>query len=252
MEHFLILFIPGFFGGMINSVAGGGGIIMYPALLASGLSPIVANATASLVVWPGSVTSAYGYRKELKKVPKGYLWLSVPCLLGSTIGAVILVHTNPHTFEKLAPWLVLSAVALLATQSRLHRWLSSQTKKRKINWHTMPLIYVAVFPLAIYGGFFGVGFGLMMLAILGFSSLTNVHQMNGVKNLSGVAMSVVATIYFTNKGLISYQSGLIMASGTAIGGITGAKFAHKLSAHIIHDVTVVIGLLISIVLLIQY
>lgn len=251
MEHFILLLGAGIIGGMINAIAGGGGIIMYPALLASGLPPIIANATASLVVWPGSVTSAYGYRKELKKVPKSYLWLAIPCFVGSTIGAVMLVHTNPHTFEKLAPWLVLSAVLLLATQSRLHRWLSSQTKKRKIHWHTMPLIYAAVFPLAIYGGFFGVGFGLMMLAILGFSSLTNVHQMNGVKNLSGVAMAVVATIYFTNKGLIDYSSGLTMAAGTAIGGITGAKLAHKLSTHIVHDVTVVIGLIIVIVLLLK-
>lgn len=251
MEHFLLLLGAGIIGGMINAIAGGGGIIMYPALLASGLPPIVANATASLVVWPGSVTSAYGYRKELKTVPRSFLWLALPCLIGSIIGAMILVRTDPATFENIAPWLVLSAVLLLATQSRLHRWLSTQSKKRKIHWHTMPLIYAVVFPLAIYGGYFGVGFGLMMLAVLGFSGLKNVHQMNGVKNLCGISMSVVATIYFSRAGLINYSSGLIMAAGTAIGGLSGAKFAHKVSTHLVHDLTVVIGLIIAIVLIIS-
>lgn len=251
MEQFILLVGAGILGGMINAVAGGGGIIMYPALLASGLPPIIANATASLVVWPGSLTSAYGYRKDLRKVPRGYLWLVIPCFIGSIIGSVILANTNPVTFEKLAPWLVLSAVLLLATQSRIHRWVTKQSKRRKIHWHTLPLIYLAVFPLAIYGGFFGVGFGLMMLAVLGFSTLKNVYQMNGVKNLCGVGMAVVSTVYLANKGLVDYGSGITMAAGTAIGGITGAKLAHKVSAHAVHDLTVVIGLVITIVLLVK-
>lgn len=248
MEHFLLLLSAGIAGGMINAIAGGGGIIMYPALLASGLPPIIANATSSLVVWPGSLTSAYGYRKELRKVPRAYLWLALPCLVGSIIGSVILVNTEPHVFEQLAPWLVLSAVILLATQSRLHRWLSSQSKKRKIHWHALPIIYVAVFPLAVYGGFFGVGFGLMMLALLGFSTLQNVHQMNGVKNLCGVIMAVVATIYFTRAGLISYESGIIMAAGTAIGGTIGSCLAQKVSAHLVHNLIVLFGTIIVIIL----
>ena len=251
MEHFLLLITAGVLGGMINALAGGGGIIMYPALLASGLSPIIANATASLVVWPGSLTSAYGYRDELRKVPRNYLWLALPCLAGSIIGAVVLVNTDPGAFERLAPWLVLSAVLLLATQSRIHRWVTKQSKKRRIHWHSLPLILIASFPLAIYGGFFGVGFGLMMLALLGFSNLVNVHQMNGVKNLCGLVMAVVATIYFANKGLIDFSSGLTMAAGTAIGGFWGARSAHRLSTHTVHDLTVVIGLIIVIVLLVQ-
>lgn len=249
MEHFLLLLGAGIIGGMVNAIAGGGGIIMYPALLASGLPPIIANATASLVVWPGSVTSAYGYRKELRKVPKSFFWLAVPCILGALIGASILVRTSSDSFERLAPWLVLSAVMLLATQSRLHRWLDHEKKKRKIHWHTMPLVYAAVFPLAIYGGFFGVGFGLMMLVVLGFTKLNGTHQMNGVKNLCGVAMAVVSTVYFSRAGLIDYSSGLVMAAGTAMGGITGAKLAHKVSAHTVHDLTVIIGLVIAIALL---
>lgn len=251
MLDVLILFLPGVLGGMINAIAGGGGIVMYPALLASGLSPLVANATASLVVWPGSLASAYGYRKELKKVPKTYLWLAVPSLIGAIIGSTILIRTDVQTFEKIVPWLIFSAVLLVALQSRIHRFLSKQTKKRKIHWHTMPLIYAALFPLAIYGGFFGVGFGLMMIAILGFSSLKNIHQINGVKNLCGVTMAIASTIYFARVGLIDYQSGLIMAAGTAVGGFMGARLAHRISAHVVHDLIVVIGLIITVVLILK-
>jgi uncharacterized membrane protein YfcA len=251
MQHFLILLLPGVLGGMINAIAGGGGIVMYPALLASGLSPLVANATASLVVWPGSITSAIGYREELKKVPRAYFWLLLPCFAGAIIGSYILVHTRPVTFEKLAPWLVLSAVLLLALQSRIHHWLTQQTKKRKLHWHTLPLICLATFPLAIYGGFFGVGFGLMMLALLGFTNLANIYQMNGLKNVCGIIMAVVATIYFMHAGFINFSSGLIMAAGTAVGGYAGSRLSQRISAHFVHDMTITIGLIISLILIVK-
>lgn len=245
----ILLFLAGLAAGIINAVAGGGGIIIYPALLVSGLSPLIANATSSLVVWPGTLMSAYGYRDELKNVPRYYIWLALPALLGSIVGAVILTRIDSHSFERLAPWLVFSAVLLLALQSRIHRWLSKQTKRRKIHWHTMPLMCMTVFPLAIYGGFFGVGFGLMMLAVLGFSSLKNIHQMNGVKNLVSAVMAIVATVYFAHEGLIDWNSGLLVSIGTAIGGYTGARMSQKVSAHAVHDFTVVTGLIISLILI---
>lgn len=251
MEQILLLSLAGLLSGVINSIAGGGGILLYPALLVTGLPPIMANATSSLVILPGSVSSAYGYRKELGKVPRSYIWLAVPCLIGSVIGCYILVNTAPSTFEKLAPWLVLSAVMLLALQTKLHHWLSKQSRRRKIHWHTLPIICVLLFPLAIYGGFFGVGFGLMMLALLGFSSLKNTLQMNGVKNLASIVMASVATIYFVSSGLINWRAGLIMAAGNAVGGYAGARLAHKISAHHVHTLTIAIGLIISIVLIVK-
>lgn len=251
MQEIPLLFVTGLLGGAINAIAGGGGIIMYPALLAAGLAPLIANTTSSLVVWPGSLTSAYGYRKQLSRVPKAYFWLLLPCLTGSIIGSVILINTLPSTFEKLAPWLVLSAVILLALQSRIHKWLSSQSKKRKMHWHTLPIICIAVFPLAIYGGYFGVGFGLMMLAFLGFTALKNIYQMNGLKNLCGATMAIVATVYFAQHGLIAWTAGLTMVVGTSIGGLVGSSLSQKVSAHLVHDLTVAIGLIISLILIVN-
>lgn len=251
MQNLLILFIPGVLGGMINAIAGGGGILLYPGLLAAGLSPLTANATSSMVALSGSAMSVYGFKQEFKRIPKLYIWLFIPCFIGSIIGCFILVNTASTTFEKLAPWLVLSSVILLAVQSRLHRWLSKRTKKRKLHWLALPIIGVGVFGLAIYGGFFGVGFGLMMLALLGFTALKDIHQINGIKNLYGAAMSLVATIYFAQAGLLNYKSGLIMSAGAALGGFIGARTAKKVSPHIVHDLTVVIGLIISAVLIIK-
>lgn len=224
---------------------------MYPALLAVGLPPIIANTTSSLVVWPGALASAYGYRKELRKVPRNFLWLLLPCLIGPIVGSYALIHTQAKTFEKLAPWLVVSAVLLLALQSRIHKWLTLQTKKRKVHWHTLPLVCLATLPLAIYGGYFVVGFGLMMLAFLGFTSLKNIHQMNGVKNLCGAVMAIVATTYFAHYGHINWQAGLTMACGTIVGGLAGSKLSQKISAHLVHNLTVLIGLAISMVLLLK-
>lgn len=248
MEHFFILLGAGMAGGFINAIAGGGGIVMYPVLLASGLPPLIANATASLVVVPGSITAALGYKKELKRIPRSYLWLVVPTVIGSFVGSVILTRTASHTFEDLAPWLILSAVILLATQSRLHHWLHKETKKRKIKWRTMPFIYTVLFPLSIYAGFFGPGFGLMMLALLGFSSLKNIHQMNGVKSFCSIFMAVVSTSYFLHKGLVDLPSGMMMGLGTALGGTIGTRFAHRISSQLVHNLTVLIGFVIVIAL----
>src|SRR3989344_3045523 len=251
MDQFFLLISLGIVGGMINAIAGGGGIILYPGLLAAGLSPLAANATASMVALSGATTSTLGGSKQLKRIPKLYLWIAVPCLIGSVIGASFLVHTQPTTFEQLAPWLVLSAVILLALQSRIHRWLESQKQRRKLHWHTLPLIFTAGFGLAIYGGFFGVGYGLMMLAILGFTTLKDIHQMNIVKNFTGVAVSLVATIFFAEAGLLDWRAGMIMSIGAATGGYLGVHLSQKISSHLVHDLTVVIGVVITAVLLVK-
>lgn len=246
--HALILILAGFFGGMINAIAGGGVILMYPALLAYGLAPVIANATSSFVVWPGGLAAVYGYRRELKKIPKSFLWLALPAVTGAIIGSLTLVHSKASTFEKLAPWLILVAVIMLAFQARIHKWLTDSAERANIHWHALPVICGATFFLAIYGGYFGVGFGLMMLVLLGFTQLKNIHQMNVVKNLSGFVMAIVATIYFAHVGIIDWRAGLTMIIGTVLGGWFGARVAQKVSGALVHKFMVVIGLVIVVYL----
>ena len=250
MENFLLLFIPGLLGGIINSIAGGGGILMYPALLAAGVLPINANATVSFAVFPGAASAAFGYKKQLQNISKHFLWLIVPSMFGAFFGARILTKLNPETFSRLSPWLVLSAVLLLALQAKIHKLIVNEKRLVKTTQRiAIPLLYMVVFGLAIYGGFFGVGFGLMMLVVLGFTSLKNSYELSAIKNLCGVGISAVAASYFALHGLIDINTGLIVACGTLVGGYTGSKLSQKISSHMVHDLTVVIGLVISIILI---
>jgi len=253
MKIDFLLFLTGVLGGMINAIAGGGGILMFPALLATGLPPVIANATTSLVVWPGALTSAYGYRRELRKIPSYYLFLLVPALLGSIIGSFTLVHTESRLFEHLAPWLVVFAVLLLALQPMIHHFVQSKSGGRLSRHPLRVLLAISclVFPLAIYGGYFGVGYGIMVLALLGFSNLKNSHQMNGVKNLSGAVIALFSTGYFAWHHLIDWRTGVAMAVGTTLGGIFGARLALKAPVKLVHNTTVVIGFIVALVLLVK-
>lgn len=223
---------------------------MYPALLAAGVPPINANATVSFAVFPGTVSATYGYKKHLGKVSKHFLWLIAPSMFGAFFGARILTKLNPESFAKLSPWLVLSAVLLLALQAKIHKLIVNEKRLVKTTKRiAIPLLFIVVFGLAVYGGFFGVGFGLMMLVVLGFSSLKNSYELSAIKNLSGVGVSAVAASYFALHGLIDVTTGLVVASGTLVGGYTGSKLSQKISSHMVHDLTVVLGLIISIVLI---
>jgi len=253
MKTDILLLVAGLLGGVINAIAGGGGILMFPALLAAGLPALTANATASLVVWPGALSSAYGYRKQLAKIPRYYFWLLVPCIIGGVIGSQILIHTSNSTFGRLAPWLMVLAVALLALQPYIRAKIE-QRSGRTLKSHpfrVLAVISVLALPLAIYGGYFGVGYGIVMLAFLGFTSLKTIHQMNGLKNLSGATIALISTAYFAHAHLIDWHPGLIMAAGTLTGGIIGANLAQRVSSKRVHDLTVVIGGTITIILLLK-
>ena len=250
MQHILILFISGVLGGIINAIAGGGGILMYPALLAAGVAPINANATVSFAVFPGAVSATLGYRKHLEKVAKHFLWLIVPCMLGSFFGARFLANINPAKFAELSPWLVLSAVILLALQARIQSLIVDD--KRIVNTTkkiAIPLLFIMVFVLAVYGGFFGVGFGLMILVVLGFTNLKNSYELSAVKNLCGIGVSFVAASYFAAHGLLDIPSGVVVAMGTIAGGYGGSRMSQHISSKMVHNLTVALGLIISVVLI---
>ena len=249
----ILLFIAGLAGGAINAIAGGGGILMYPALLASGIPALTANATASLVVWPGALSSAYGYRKSVRQIPRYYFWMLVPSIIGCIIGAFVLIHTSSTTFERMSPWLVVFAVLLLAFQP----FIRSKIEKRShhsLKRHPLRVVFVIgllTLPLSVYAGFFGVGYGIIMLAFLGFTNLKTIHQMNALKNLIGSVMAIIATVYFAHAGLIHWHQGLVMSAGTICGGLAGASLAQKVSSKKVHDLTVIIGGGIALILLVQ-
>ncbi len=241
MTDILLLLVGVLVGGM-NAIAGGGMLIGFPVLLATGMPALVANATSYLVILPGQLASAYGYRKYLKRVPRAYLWLLLPCAIGAAIGATILRRTSFEGFDQLIPGLILLAVVLFAFQPLLHFHVHKQSTTRKPDNRPLFFIGAALLPLAIYGGYFGAGFGLVMLSFLGFTKLHDIHKMNLLKNIAVSIMAVVSLVVLLDTGLIDWRGGLAMAVGTTIGGFYGSRLAMKISTHTIRIIVISIGL----------
>jgi uncharacterized protein len=235
-----------FVGGIMNAIAGGGTLLTFPALVAAGLSPLVANATSTVALLPGTLTSMLGYRGELSGARKWALSLTVPSLLGGGCGAWLLLHTPGRTFDDVVPWLVLGATALFVVQRPLLAWVRRH--------HTTVLDDDALtkagptaallawqFSIGIYGGYFGAGVGILMLAALGFMGFTNLHRMNGLKNWGGFCMNAVASVSFALSGIVDWPVALSMAIGAMAGGYLGSKGAQRISQRYVRAAVVLIG-----------
>ncbi len=239
----LAIFAASFAAGIINSFAGGGILLTFPALLMAGLPPITANATSNLGSWPGALSSAYGYRHYLKALPHKYWLLLVPCFVGALLGAYLLSHTDSREFEQIVPWLVLTAVILFMLQPFLHRHLARNLRAHR----NAPLVIIAIalIPMSIYGGYFGAGFGFVMLAFLSFTRITDLHQINGLKNLAGATISLVCTVYFGIIGLIDWRFGVVLLAGSLAGGYVGSHIAQRLHPAAVHLGIIVLGLFVT-------
>jgi uncharacterized membrane protein YfcA len=237
------LFFICFLAGLVNSVAGGGILVVFPTLLAVGLPPITANATSNIISWPGALSSAYGYRKHLRRLPKKYILLLIPCVLGAAFGAYLLTHTDPSEFRHSIPWLVLAAVTLFTIQPYLHKKLDRNLAVHR----TAPLVFIgfALIPMAVYGGYFGAGFGFIMLAFLSFTRLKNLHQINGLKNLASASIALVCTIYFAHAHLIDWEYAPAMIAGGMLGGYFGSRWSLKVDPRLVHAFIIVLGLSVA-------
>lgn len=238
----IILVLSGVAAGLVNAVAGGGVLFVFPVLLFAGVSPLAAAMTCTFAAWPGSVMSVFGYRKDLAKVPKQYFWLIVPCVFGGGIGATLLASTSNNTFEMILPWLILLAVLLFAFQPQLHRYIHRPVHLR--NTSPFTLLMLLLVPVALYGGYFGAGFGFIVLAILGFTRLKNVYQINGMKNLITASIAFTGGVVFTLAGGVAWEFVPLPLLGSLAGGLLGSRLAHHMSPHLTRAVVVVIGLFV--------
>ncbi|MBS1788909.1 MAG: sulfite exporter TauE/SafE family protein [Acidobacteria bacterium] len=237
-----LLFGSAAIAGAINSVAGGGTLVSFPTLVWTGVPPIVANATNTLAMTPGAAGSVVGYRRELATIPRRYLVLMVPSLIGSLLGGYLLKKTPPGVFASLVPYLILFATILFMLQEQVRRWLKTgegEEKEATTSWLIGACCYQ--FGVAVYGGYFGAGIGILMLAALGMLGLRDIHQMNGLKNIFGFLTNGAAAVYFIFVGLINWPAGLLMAVGAISGGYGGAGVARKLGQKTIRRLVIAIG-----------
>jgi uncharacterized membrane protein YfcA len=240
--HDIIYFLTGFVVGAMNAIAGGGMLIGFPVIVATGVSPLIANGIGNVATFPGQITSAFGYRNYLRKVPRSYAWLILPVIAGSALGAVILRNTSPHDFSRMVPGLVLFGVFLFAIQPLLHFHLHRHLKGRAKTALPLVLLGAAILPLSVYGGYFGAGYGIIMLAFLGFTSVPDTHMMNAMKNVSAVFVSGTTMLCLYGAHIIDWRIGLIMGAGSAIGGYVGARGAQRVSSHWLRVSIILIGL----------
>jgi uncharacterized membrane protein YfcA len=240
--HELLFFLTGLVVGGMNAIAGGGMLLGFPILLLLGVNPLVANATSAVIVLPGQLASAAGYHEYLRKTPKKYAWLLVPCALGAPIGAYLLLHTSNAKFEQIAPWLILFAVIRFALQPLMLYHLHRHMRTRSSRVKPLALIGLGLFPVTIYGGYFGAGLGFLMLAFLGFTKIHDAHQMNAMKNVGATVTCVTVLAVLGSSSLIDWPLGLTMGAGSLIGGYVGARMAQKVSSHVLRIVVICIGL----------
>lgn len=240
-----IAFAAAFAAGMINSVAFGGTLITFPTLISLGLNSVTANATSTIAIWPGTVASSLAYRRELREVEKRLLALVIPSLAGGLVGAWLLRFTPPAVFDRLVPFLILFATLLFLAQGSVQRYFGTAGAASHDSSRWLLGAAAFQFCVAIYGGYFGAGIGILMLAAFGVIGLTKMHEMLGLKVLLGGAMNAVAVIYFIWYRMVYWPYGLVMILGSLAGGYGGAGFARRLGGTAIRRIVIVLGFVLA-------
>ncbi|GAC1363962.1 MAG: sulfite exporter TauE/SafE family protein [Ktedonobacteraceae bacterium] len=243
LPSMLLLFLAAVMGGTLNSVAGGGSFFTFPSLIFAGIPPIAANATSTVAIWPGSVASVGAYRRELSTQKRILLLLLVgTSLVGGVLGAILLLRTPPGIFVALLPYLLLMATLLFTFSGPVTRRLRVRSiEKSVLSIPSLIGISVAQLVIAVYGGYFGGGIGILMLATLALMGMEDIHQMNALKTLLAACINGVAVITFIVAGAVVWPPALVMIAGAIIGGYGGAYFARKIEQKWIRIFVMVVG-----------
>ena len=238
--QYLFLAAAAFFGGAINSIAGGGTLLTFPALLAV-ISPVLANGTSTMALLPGSIASGFAYRTELAKVRPLLLSLIAPSLAGGVCGALLVTRFPEQVFAHLVPWLLLVAATLLMLQRPVARWTGARPHD-KPGASTKAAVIGFQFLVALYGGYFGAGIGILMLSSLAFMGVEDIHEMNGLKTVLASIINGVSAVVFVLEGAVVWRYAPVMIASSIAGGYVGARVARKLPTSAVRSIVIAIGL----------
>ena len=245
IQTILLLFFAGALGGALNAVAGGGSFIAFPALLFTGVAPIAANATNTVALWVGTTASSGAYRKHLDISRRVMIPLAISSVIGGIAGAYLLLHTPEHTFLRALPWLMLGATLLFMFGRRLARSSAgSIAGSIAHDASNSALAAATIFELAVavYGGYFGGGLGIVNLAMFAALGMTDIHAMNALKAVLGGIINGIAAVTFVLAGAVAWKHGSVMIVGALFGGYFGAHYAQKLPATWIRSFVIVVGI----------
>ncbi|BCH57892.1 sulfite exporter TauE/SafE family protein [Agrobacterium vitis] len=239
IEIISLMFVAGFFSAVVNAIAGGGTFLTFGVLTLAGLPSVTANATSSIIQFPGYITSTLAYRREIAAHWKSAALLSFISAVGSLVGALILISLSNPTFSRLVPWLLLMATLVFALGPRLRRKADQQHPANLLG-----LLLQGV--TSVYGGFFGAGMGIMMLASLQFASGGDYHHLNALKNLLAIVIAAIAILVFATAGAVSWLHAGIMLPAAALGGYAGVHMAKRAPQTLLRWLVIAAGLSLAI------
>lgn len=252
--YFALVVLSGFIAGVVNALAGGGTFLTFPALTGlAGLTEKAANMTSTIGVWPGSATSILAARSEFKLIPRSMLLLyGILSLFGGLTGSLLLVYTSSTTFTLVIPWLLAFATAVFACSKPIARWAGRKHGQKALKWTL--LVGLIQFFISVYGGYFGAGMGVLMLAGLAFSGLDHIHQMNALKVLLGTIINGISIVVFVLYTMHARQPGdgvdwayaLPMAAAAAVGGFWGMRLARRVKPDNLRYIILGIGTLLTV------
>jgi uncharacterized membrane protein YfcA len=229
--------------GVVNAVAGGGTLLTFPSLLAV-LSPISANATSTFALFPGSLASGLGYRKELALCRPHLVRLLPPSLAGGLIGSLLVTRLPERVFASAVPWLLIVASILLLLQRPIARYFGAHPHETPTA-RTVAIIVFFQFLVGIYGGYFGAGIGILMLSSLAFMGIPDIHQMNAVKSILAAAMNGITLLIFFLSGAIVWKYAIVMGIAGTLGGYAGARVARRVKPEYIRVFVVFVGFAVA-------
>ncbi|HLN99200.1 MAG TPA: sulfite exporter TauE/SafE family protein [Pyrinomonadaceae bacterium] len=249
LSNTLMMIAAAFAAGIINSIAGGGTLITFPVLIWLGLDPKVANATSTVALWPGLFGGLFGYRRELQNSSTILRRLGITSVIGGAIGAWLLIWTPSQTFAYLVPFLILFATMLFMAGGSINRRLRLQpiVAEPRTSWWVGAIVFQ--FFSSMYGGYFGAGNGILMLAAMGLLGLHDINRANGIKNFLGICINSIAVVSFAVSHLVVWQDALLMAGAALAGGYFGAKMAVRIGQVVIRRAIVAIGFVITFAML---
>jgi len=268
---YLIMFVAATTGGAVNAVAGGGTLLTFPALLLT-VNAITANATSTVALWPGALSSFWGYKAELGTDVREIVLLAIPSFSGGITGVALLLWLGNSVFATLVPYLILLATSLFIIQEPVARWNKRRAEQAAVGGPTSGTrpaagrttskarwagVLAFQFLVGVYGGYFGAGIGILMLAAFGFLGYANIHHMNALKNLQAMCINGIAAAIFIVKSLVGAESIVnwrlvaLMAVASIVGGYAGAGTARRLGQRTVRRTIVGIGLALSAWLLVQ-
>jgi hypothetical protein len=246
--HWLWLIVAAFLAGLLNAVAGGGSFLLFPAMLGmKTMLPIQANATNTVALWPGQLTSVAAYRDDIRKNLRLALPMGVAGLIGGTAGALVLLHTPQMTFLHLVPWLLLISASIFAFTGPVSRWLAR--RKGDLAVASQPTrrlpVFLATMAVCFYIGYFGAGAGFLLITVLSLFGYRDLHEINALKVVSTTLANGIAFILFVANGQVVWRYCLLAMVTCAIGGYSSARWARRIPQPVLRGLVICIGLFMA-------